>query len=411
MKLKKYSYLIFCALFALTLGACTKDDKKSDSVEPVVMNIRCGGTEIKNNQVIKYVAEKDIFGEYIAGDKNEPTFKASSPCNVEVVLSIPKNTLKSFEWCGITNHCDNLQVGTHSRKKENMNSKLVMGLQAHFNKGESATCKVKVEVKVDGKLDRTFFMEYSYEASEEDITPNNPDTPTYEYAEPAKKSPIVVIAFTGQRCRYCPNQGRDLQKKQTKYGKENYIIAALHIYKEFSLLPKQHVSLYNQEAIKYADRINIHSGLPHRVYNTLGSYTDDTELVDMFKPKDLLECKGNVTFKDREYNISLKTRLRSDCKDDVKGKDVDILFWALENDIEALQDDNGKWTYPKHQHIFRGSLNGTWGEDYKIGSEYTKTLAVPSSVSVIENTDVIAFFLDREKGEILDAASFTVEKS
>ena len=230
-----------------------------------------------------------------------------------------------------------------------------------------------------------------------------------DYAKPAFRSPVVAVEFTGQRCRYCPGMSRALQNNQEYYGKENYIITALHHLADFSLLPEKHVSLYNPEAQEYASSIKIHPGLPQLVYNTLGPEVSDLVLDDMFKEDDLLECTGNAYYNDdKKYVLDIQTRLRSNQVDVAKDKKIDILFWALENDIVALQDDSGEFVYPSHQHIFRGSLNGTWGESYSIGSRYTAAWDIPKEVLKVENTEVVVFFLDHDTRTILDAGQFKV---
>ena len=229
------------------------------------------------------------------------------------------------------------------------------------------------------------------------------------FADPAFRSPVVAVEFTGQRCRYCPNLSRALKEHENHYGSENYIITALHSLEEYSLLPGRHVSLFNKEAQEYAASIEVHSGLPQLVYNTLGPKVSDLELTDKFLEDDLLECTGQVHSADgKQLTIDIRTRLRRNQQKVIEGKQIDILFWALENDIVALQDDNGKFIYPAHQHIFRGSINGTWGESYTIGSTYRKTFAVPAAVSEIKNTEVVVFFLDHESRTVLDAGRFKV---
>ena len=234
---------------------------------------------------------------------------------------------------------------------------------------------------------------------------------TSEYAEPAFRSPVVAVEFTGQRCRYCPNMSRALKSQEEKYGKENYIITALHNLEGFSILPSPHVSLFHPEAKEYAASIKVHSGLPQLVYNTLGPTVSDNTLEEKFKEDDLLECTGKVMYNEnKEYVIDLQTRLRRNQIEVVKDKKIDILFWAMENDIVALQDDNGKWTYPAHQHIFRGSINTTWGESYEIGTAYQKTFKIPEAVSNPENTEIVVFFFDHDTRTVLDAARFAVTK-
>ena len=231
-----------------------------------------------------------------------------------------------------------------------------------------------------------------------------------DYANPAFRSPIIAIEFTGQRCRYCPNLARELQKGQDEYGKENYIIAALHYLKEYSQLPENYVSLYNKEAENYAMSMDIPSGLPQMQYNTLGTEVSDLTPEEMFKQDDLLEFVGSATYNAKnEYNIKIKTRLRSNMTNALDGKKIVMLCWALENNVEAFQDDNGTPTYPKHNHIFRGSVNSTWGELYKVGTTYENTLPVPESVLDVNNTEIVVLFYDSETRTILDAGTIEVK--
>ena len=231
-----------------------------------------------------------------------------------------------------------------------------------------------------------------------------------DYAAPALRSPVVAIEYTGQRCRYCPTSMRNLLERQKEHGEENYIICAMHHLESYSLLPGNNVSLFNAEALVYAESTKIHAGVPQLSYNSLGEYLTDNTLDEMFLEPDLLECTGSVILnEDRTYDISIKTRLRSDQTETIGNKRIDLMLWSLENDIVAIQDDNGVWTYPAHKHIFRGSVNGTWGVPYEIGSEYKAVLPLPEAVSVPENTEVVAFFVDSDSKVILDACYFKIK--
>lgn len=248
----------------------------------------------------------------------------------------------------------------------------------------------------------------AYKAGKASYTINVISVEDAQYAESALRSPVVAVEFTGQRCRYCPNQARGLEEKQIKYGKDNFIITALHHLESFSKLPDGQVSLYNEEAMQYAESLEIHEGLPQLAYNSLGPGRTDLTIDEMFQEDDLLECTGNVTYNNsNEYNINIKTRLRRNQKNALEGKQVDIILWTLENGIVAFQDDNGNYTYPEHNHIFRGSINTTWGEPYEVGTEYTNILKAPASVMEIKNTEIVVFFIDHESRMILDAGCFT----
>lgn len=229
-----------------------------------------------------------------------------------------------------------------------------------------------------------------------------------QFATPALRSPIVAVEFTGQRCRYCPNMSRALIENQLKYGKENYIITALHHLESYSKLPDGQVSLYNEEAMTYAESMEVHEGLPQLAYNTLGPLRSDLTLEEKFKEDDLLDCVGKVTYNnENEYNINFETTLRRNMKTSLDGKQVDVVMWTLENGIVAFQDDNGNYIYPEHNHIFRGSINTTWGEDYIVGTEYSKVWKAPTSVKDISKTEIVVMFIDHDTRLILDAACFT----
>ena len=229
-----------------------------------------------------------------------------------------------------------------------------------------------------------------------------------DFAEPALKSTVVAIEYTGQWCMYCPEMSRTLQESQDKFGRDKYIIVALHSLESYSNMHFLDVKLYNEEAKIYSDAMEANSGLPQVYYNSLGKEVDGTELKDMYKQPDLLDISGKVSVNDDgTYNVKFNTMLRSDRKEFIKGKQIAVLIMALENNIDALQY-KGKWSVVKHNHIFRGSLNTTWGKPYEIGTEYENNLPVPESVLNVNNTEVVVLFLDHETKKILDATTFAV---
>ncbi len=239
---------------------------------------------------------------------------------------------------------------------------------------------------------------------------------TENYAEPATLSPVFYVKFTGQLCLYCPKSTRLTIANQKKYGKNNYIYVALHSEERFSLLKGKQVSLYNKEAQEYRRNITNRTGLPDSYYNRLGktfSPLDDLSLSEMYKEPDLLDCQGKAQLNaEGKVELSLKTLLRRDRQEYIKDKNVYMLLWILENDIVAYQqdaEDKRYHTWPKHQHIFRSSLNGHWGEPYKIGLDYKKVFDFPENVSKSKNCEIIVLFLNHSDKLVLDAACFKVK--
>ncbi len=243
------------------------------------------------------------------------------------------------------------------------------------------------------------------EGKDED-KPTEEDKPMQGFAKPAKRSPVFLLEFTGQLCRYCPETSRLLKKKEEKYGRDRYLYVALHSEKKFSKLPKGNVSLYNEEADQYGKDVKKPKGLPQHQYNSLAIKVPDLLFDEMLEEPDLLEAQGEAKLVNKsKIKLNLSTRLRSDRVAFAKDKKIDILVWILENDIVAYQDDNGKYTWPKHQRIFRSSLNGHWGQSYEIGTSYRREFDIPKNVAKAENCEIIVLFLDNER-MVLDADHF-----
>lgn len=233
-----------------------------------------------------------------------------------------------------------------------------------------------------------------------------------KYAPAAKRSPVVAVEFTGQACRYCPNVARNLHEWQEYYTKERFLIAALHPYESYSYYGVGPVRLYHPEAEQYSLDMDAASGLPHVYYNSLGIKVDDDPLEVMMEKPDLLECEGEAKWtSDERLKIRLNTRLRVNRAEEWEGKEMKVLLWVLENDVNAYQNDNGAWDAGwMHEHLFRGALNGHWGETYRAGTPYEWDCPLPKEVDKAENCEVMALFILPDLHWIVDAACFEVKK-
>ena len=159
--MKKFIYLLVLSVFTLTFSACSDDDEPKGNNQ---ISITSNGVEIKNNDVVTYTAEADVFGEMVAGHNSEPSFKSKTPCKLEVSITLPENDLEYLQWCGITKECLNYkEKGTYTRVKDNVQEE-AMEMHAHFKTQTYTTCKVLVDVNINGKAERTFFIEYIYPA-------------------------------------------------------------------------------------------------------------------------------------------------------------------------------------------------------------------------------------------------------
>ena len=424
--MKRLELLVFILLSLLYMPSCNSSyldepplsPEESGSEGKVKLSVLSNGSEILNDGVVTYYAHVDQLGNMAAGHNVEPLFITSAPCKLDVRITVPNNNLERIQWCGITPTCEDLNAGVHVRSVDmDNNKKSFMQLHAYFKKGSYASCKVEVEVLLNGKQERTFQLEYVYKEDDNDKESL--------YATPQNRSHVVAVEFTGQKCPNCPPMGRRLEELQKEYGK-GFVIVAQHCWKNYSYSPSNMKSLYNADSESYANTLNI-NGLPTVTYNSMGTLGNSFFQSDMFNTPDLLECTGDVKASQETYKvtINIKTRLRNNRKDFVNGKNVNVLLWVLENEIIAPQWLGDTWDMQSpHKHVFRGCLNGIWGQSYDIGTVYSRSFELPKQdilntenheiiterTLIVKNAEILVLFLDADSHEILDAGLFPMKE-
>ena len=92
----------------------------------------------------------------------------------------------------------------------------------------------------------------------------------------------------------------------------------------------------------------------------------------------------------------------------VKGK---LQLWITESSIKSFQVDNGKsLTDYEHNHVYRASVNGLWGEDLSLNNGEERVLShsyTPRDIWVKSNLAVVAFVYTDADG-VLQAAECKV---
>lgn len=135
------------------------------------VSIQCDGKEVNEGDVLKFYPHEDDYGGMISGPEVDPTiFPNKKKSTVSVTIKIPAKAAGKFTWCGITNQCQTgLPDGEYTRSIE-LNGIEYEGqilastnMQLHLpieKEGLSGIYSVQVEVSVDGKVERTFYMAY-----------------------------------------------------------------------------------------------------------------------------------------------------------------------------------------------------------------------------------------------------------
>ena len=225
------------------------------------------------------------------------------------------------------------------------------------------------------------------------------------------KRNVLIEEFTGQMCTNCPDAHRGLAALTEHHG-EQLISVSIHAG-VLSLAEDngtEFVGLKNDEGQEYANRWGDLDkvGYPCAVFDR----SSEVSLFVSGKWPDLIR-------KELEKPTSLSINLEAHYNNDSTQMEITALMlpetdanaklqlWVTESNITAMQIDNGalKTDYV-HNHVFRSSANGTWGEDIALKSNIYSTAT--ATVDVKENWNVrnlaVVAFVYNDKDGVMQAA-------
>ncbi|MDD6671904.1 MAG: Omp28 family outer membrane lipoprotein, partial [Prevotella sp.] len=214
------------------------------------------------------------------------------------------------------------------------------------------------------------------------------------------KRNVLIEEFTGQQCTNCPDAHRGLAALTEQYGEQ---LITVSIHAGGLSLPEDnsfgYVGLKNNEGQEYANRwgdLDTEVGYPCAVF-------DRSSEVSRFVDGKWPELIRKELKKPTSLSINLEAHYNNDStkieitalmlpETDANAK---LQLWITESNITAVQIDNGKLIMDYvHNHVFRGSANGTWGEDIALESNVYSTATATVDVKDIwnvRNLAVVAF--------------------
>lgn len=246
----------------------------------------------------------------------------------------------------------------------------------------------------------------------------NSDTTTSGYFRK-----VLVEDFTGHKCGNCPDAAEALKQLESLYGNK---IVAMGVHAGFFAEPNAGGLFtydFRTTSGTELDQFfgNSNAGLPNGLINRkfydsnpIVNYADwaskVNEIVNL--PADAwitLTPEYNSTT--RELNVDVNTKILNNLSDSLH-----LVVYMTEDSIVRPQAD---YSLPSpnqyipeyvHRHVFRGSMNGTWGSPLAIGSSFNTgqefTTQFTSTISndwVSEEMHLVAILYNALTKEVIQA--------
>lgn len=217
----------------------------------------------------------------------------------------------------------------------------------------------------------------------------------YTYIEPQPAARCVLIEdFTGQRCVNCTRAIDRIEQLQNQFGADTVIAVGIHSGDGYGVWNSDNeVGLRTAEGDQYFNYWNIEYQPMGVIDRSDGTLTDDIwsakVIYDLQKTAPLSISLEN-SYSDGEITTTA-TVIGTDGA--TTGK---LQLWVIEDSINAYQlMPNGSRNDDYiHNHVFRRSVNGTWGEDISVaeGQVVSKTYTISKDPAWnINNVSIVAF--------------------
>ena len=215
------------------------------------------------------------------------------------------------------------------------------------------------------------------------------------YVKPVSASRNVLIEdFTGQRCVNCPTATLEIERLMAQYGGDTVIAVGIHSGPFAKSVKGVPYSLYTAEGDEYFNYWKVESQ-PKGVVDRLGTsdYPSWGTIVrdELSKTAPLaLQLNVSCDLNSRQMTV---TAICQGTDGNTQGK---LQLWVIEDGITAFQympDGSTNREYV-HNHVFRASVNGTWGTDINVVEGVVNTAYFDCTLDeawVPENLWVVGF--------------------
>lgn len=226
---------------------------------------------------------------------------------------------------------------------------------------------------------------------------------------------VLIEDYTGANCVNCPVAANAITKAAAPHGDKVVIVAmhgdnTPHGIGTFEAMDP--MKLYNDVAKEYLTTFEVGAAFPAAIFNRTplasnsGKYFSGSfpawagEMQHQRALPQLYTMSLTAKASGRNVEVSCSATATEHL---TESKDLKLQLWLIEDNIVAPQNTHkGVVSDYTHNHIFRQALNGNWGEDYKVGDNFSKTFAIDNDIVKVKNSAVVAFVYDAKTKEVYE---------
>jgi hypothetical protein len=220
--------------------------------------------------------------------------------------------------------------------------------------------------------------------------------------EPAPSKAVLLLDFADQLCSFCPRASQEADILHTRYD-TNLVVVTIHAYPtNLKILP-----LVTEEGNAYDTHFKV-SQIGHPVGIIDGKFSPEYQdwdgvILERFRVPSSFDIDISAAYNPADREVHITSRIKG-IKEIAKAK---LLLWIVEDNIIDRQLLPYGITDEKylHRHIFRASVNTTWGEEISIGlneeKQWEHHYTLPEDWKA-ENISIVGFVYNTYFDEVFD---------
>lgn len=221
---------------------------------------------------------------------------------------------------------------------------------------------------------------------------------------------ILIEDFTGQTCKNCPLAAEAIHYLQEMYGESHIIAVAIHGGFMAIPAPAGLATTLGEEYVSHWGVEAFPNGLVDRTGNLQDYPTWSAKAIERLQIPSQLDLTVENTYEEASKTVNIQVATSSNT--DISAK---LQIWLVENNIERMQlmPDGSRNPNYIHNHVFRATVNGAWGEDIQLADGDESAISHEYKLEESwkpENMAVVAFVYNDKDGVLQVVSNDIINK-